>query len=51
MLMYLVCPKSEFGGNYDGEGFINKIVSEITAYKAIWVNAAGNMALYLEWFV
>ena len=32
----------EFGGNYDGEGFINKIVSEITAYKAIWVNAAGN---------
>ena len=31
----------EFGGNYDGEGFINQIVSEISSYKAIWVNA-GN---------
>lgn len=32
----------EGGGNGDGQGFINRVVSEAIAAGIIWVNAAGN---------
>lgn len=32
----------EYGGNFDGHGFINEIVNEATSHGIIWVNAAGN---------
>jgi hypothetical protein len=32
----------EYGGNNDGQGFINAEVNRATASGAIWVNAAGN---------
>ncbi|MBC7370489.1 MAG: S8 family serine peptidase, partial [Bdellovibrionaceae bacterium] len=35
----------EYGGNNDGEGFINKQVSRATKAGITWVNAAGNFAL------
>jgi hypothetical protein len=35
----------EYGGNNDGQGFINKQVSRATAAGITWVNAAGNFAL------
>ena len=34
----------EYGGNGDGRGFINTLVSQATAAGVIWVNAAGNFA-------
>ncbi len=34
----------EYGGNFDGRGFINKIVSKATRTGILWVNAAGNYA-------
>jgi hypothetical protein len=35
----------EYGGNWDGKGFINKLVSKATAAGILWVNAAGNLGL------
>ena len=35
----------EYGGNNDGEGFINEQVSRATRAGITWVNAAGNFAL------
>ena len=35
----------EYGGNFDGKGFINQQVSRATAAGIIWVNAAGNFGL------
>lgn len=35
----------EYGGNFDGKGFINQQVSRATAAGVIWVNAAGNFGL------
>lgn len=35
----------EYGGNYDGAGFINNEVNRATRNGVIWVNAAGNFAL------
>ncbi|MGZ3743049.1 MAG: S8 family serine peptidase [Pseudobdellovibrionaceae bacterium] len=35
----------EYGGNYDGGGFINAQVSRATAAGILWINAAGNFAL------
>lgn len=35
----------EYGGNYDGTGFINNEVNRATRNGVIWVNAAGNFAL------
>ncbi len=32
----------EYGGNFDGRGFINQVVNEATSHGIIWVNAAGN---------
>lgn len=32
----------EYAGNFDGRGFINRIVSQATAAGILWVNAAGN---------
>lgn len=32
----------EFGGNFDGQGFINKEISRATRAGAIWINASGN---------
>lgn len=32
----------EYGGNGDGKGFINALVSKATAAGIIWINAAGN---------
>lgn len=32
----------EYGGNFDGRGFINRIVSYATRAGILWVNAAGN---------
>jgi hypothetical protein len=32
----------EYGGNFDGRGFINSVVSEATNRGILWVNAAGN---------
>lgn len=32
----------DFGGNYDGTGFINAEVNRATARGIIWINAAGN---------
>ena len=32
----------EFGGNYDGQGFINKMVDKIEKHNIFWINAAGN---------
>ena len=34
----------EFGGNFDGQGFINQLVNRFTSLGKIWVNAAGNYA-------
>jgi len=35
----------EYGGNFDGQGFINAVVSKATQRGLVWVNAAGNFAL------
>lgn len=35
----------EYGGNFDGKGFINAQVNRATAAGVIWVNAAGNFGL------
>jgi len=35
----------EYGGNNDGEGFINKQATRATKAGITWVNAAGNFAL------
>lgn len=35
----------EYGGNHDGQGFINAEVTRATNAGIIWVNAAGNFAL------
>lgn len=35
----------EYGGNYDGTGFINNEVNRATRNGVVWVNAAGNFAL------
>lgn len=32
----------EFGGNFDGRGFINNLVNKVTGHGILWVNAAGN---------
>jgi hypothetical protein len=32
----------EYGGNGDGRGFINTLVSRATAQGTLWINAAGN---------
>ncbi len=32
----------EYGGKFDGRGFINKVVSKATDAGIIWVNAVGN---------
>ncbi len=32
----------EYGGNFDGRGFINAIVTRATDAKILWVNAGGN---------
>lgn len=32
----------EFGGNFDGRGFINAVVDKATSAGILWVNAAGN---------
>lgn len=34
----------EYGGNDDGKGFINALVSQATAKGITWVNATGNFA-------
>lgn len=34
----------EYGGNFDGKGFINKVVNDATSAGILWVNAAGNYA-------
>ena len=34
----------EYGGNFDGRGFINAAVSRATKAGILWVNAAGNQA-------
>ncbi len=34
----------EFGGNFDGRGFINVAVNKATAAGILWINAAGNYA-------
>ena len=33
----------EYGGNWDGGGFINQLVSKATAAGILWLNAAGNL--------
>lgn len=35
----------EYGGNFDGTGFINHEVNRATRNGIIWINAAGNFAL------
>ncbi len=35
----------EYGGNFDGKGFINAQVTRATKAGVIWVNAAGNFGL------
>ncbi|WP_374029605.1 S8 family serine peptidase [Bdellovibrio bacteriovorus] len=35
----------EYGGNFDGAGFINHEINRATRNGVIWVNAAGNFAL------
>lgn len=34
----------EFGGNFDGRGFINAAVNKATSAGIVWINAAGNYA-------
>jgi len=34
----------EFGGNFDGGGFINSAVNKATSAGILWINAAGNYA-------
>jgi hypothetical protein len=35
----------EYGGNFDGKGFINELINRIAKEnKTIWINAAGNYA-------
>ena len=34
----------EFGGNFDGRGFINVAVNKATSAGILWINAAGNYA-------
>ena len=34
----------EYGGNGDGKGFINSLISQATRAGIIWVNASGNFA-------
>lgn len=31
-----------FGDNFDGQGFINKVVDQATSAGILWINAAGN---------
>lgn len=35
----------EYGGNFDGSGFINEQITRATNNGVIWVNAAGNFGL------
>lgn len=35
----------EYGGNFDGSGFINEQVNRATSQGILWVNAAGNFDL------
>ncbi|MNK90508.1 Subtilase family protein [compost metagenome] len=35
----------EYGGNFDGTGFINEQINRATKNGVIWVNAAGNFGL------
>jgi len=35
----------EYGGNHDGQGFINALVSKATNAGILWINAAGNFGL------
>src|SRR5690606_22710302 len=32
----------EYGGNFDGRGFINQKINEAVAAGVVWINAAGN---------
>jgi hypothetical protein len=34
----------EFGGNFDGKGFINAVVNKALRSGIVWINAAGNYA-------
>jgi hypothetical protein len=34
----------EFGGNFDGRGFINAVVNKALRAGVLWINAAGNYA-------
>jgi hypothetical protein len=34
----------EFGGNFDGRGFINAVVNKAVSAGILWINAAGNYA-------
>jgi hypothetical protein len=34
----------EFGGNFNGKGFINSMVQQATSKNILWINAAGNFA-------
>jgi hypothetical protein len=34
----------EFGGNFDGRGFINALVNKAVSAGILWINAAGNYA-------
>ena len=34
----------EFGGNFDGHGFINNVVNKAVSAGILWINAAGNYA-------
>ena len=43
--MVLYAQVWEYGGNFDGGGFINHEVNRATAAGILWVNAAGNYGL------
>lgn len=43
--MVLYAQVWEYGGNFDGGGFINREVSRATAAGILWINAAGNYGL------
>lgn len=43
--MVLYAQVWEYGGNFDGAGFINQEVNRATAAGILWVNAAGNYGL------
>jgi|GEM_PF-1442231 len=43
--MVLYAQVWEYGGNFDGTGFINREVNRATSAGILWVNAAGNYGL------